>query len=289
MLKELEAKIHQFSLMAKAVFLTLLLLVGFTGPATADPIDDAENLPATPAEVQFINRVIDQVKASVPLIDGWNLETRAVASGNIVREGKPVLIYERARDFPLNIDIKLNFKKITASGMKRAAAEKTAQGLQQEMMAAATKGNMEEAGRIQEQILVMMQAQMTEGPLGQAAAGSPVEKEEEPPWFYVQVNLNGDGEQVSGESAIAVPGVAKTFRLDSEEHLPLGYKYYLGSWQVSQVDDQTWKIVFPESFQKPSNHLRALTLYVNIYGDRTSVEKYVKNSLNLNGLKSILN
>jgi hypothetical protein len=273
----------------ETISITVIFVLCFAGSINADPVDDAENLPATPAEVQFINRVIRTVKASVPPIDGWNLETRVAASGNIVREGKPVLVYERARDFPLGMDIKLNFKKITESGMKRAGEEKTAQDLQQEMMDAMSKGDMEEVDRIQKQLVIMTQAQMEAGPLGQAAAGKPAAKEEEPPWFYVQVNVNGDGEQVSSETPIAVPGVAKAFRLKSGKHLPLGYKYFLGSWQVSQVDDLTWKLVFPDNLQKPSSHLSALVLYVNVYGDRKSVEAYVNNTLDLDGLGKMLN
>ena len=36
------------------------------------------------------------------------------------------------------------------------------------------------------------------------------------------------------------------------------------------------------------DHLRALVLYANVYGDRESVESYVKNSLNLKELNNVL-
>ena len=63
---------------------------------------------------------------------------------------------------------------------------------------------------------------------------------------------------------------------------------YVGGWNVSEFDKKNWKTTFPKSVQTPANHLRALVLYANVYGDRESVESYVKNSLNLKELNNVL-
>ena len=123
----------------KVFLLVPTMLLFLSAAAVADPIDDAEDLPATAAEMQFINRVVDQVKAAVPPLEGWNRNVSVTASGNTVREGKQVLIYERARNFPMEINMQLSFKRITAAQKKQAVEEKSAQELQQEMMNAAMR------------------------------------------------------------------------------------------------------------------------------------------------------
>ncbi len=283
-------KIRNLSHQLKAVLLILLFLVGLSGPAVADPLplDDVEDVPATAAEVRFTNRVIDQIKTSVPLLDGWNLNVRAYASDNRVRKGEPVMIFPRTRDFPLEINIRFIFKKITAAQKKKKAAEKSAQELQQEMMTATMSGDTQRMEQIQQQLAAMMQSQMTAGPMGQAVGASPMVAEEKPTKFQVQVIVNGEGEHIGKKYDITVPGTARAFRVDRDIKELLSYKYYLGAWKVSELDARNWNIASPAADQTPDNHLRALVLFANVFGDRNSVEEYVKNHLDLEGLKKVL-
>jgi len=264
------------------------LLLCLSATAFADPVSDAEDVPATAAEMQFINRVIDQVKAAVPPLDGWNRDVSVTASGNTVREGKPVLIFENARNFPLKINMQLNFSTITSAQREMAATEKSGQQLQQEMMDAINKGDMERVAKIQQQIRVMTQAQMTSGPMGQAAAGVPVTPVKKSTRFYVQVIVNGEGEHIGKQYDMTVPGVTHAFRVDKGKEDYISYKYYIGAWEVSELDKRNWKVLFPKHMQSAATHLRALVLSANVYGDRESVEKYVKGSLDLKGLKNVL-
>jgi len=272
------------------IFLLIpVLFLCLTGAAVADSISDAEDVPATAAEMQFINRVINQVKESVPALEGWERTMSSLASGNSVREGKPVMIFENARNFPLKINIQLNFQRITAAQEKRADEEKSAQELQQEMMVAVNAGDMQKVAKLQQQIAVMMQAQMTAGPMGQAAGVTPMAPLEKPTKFYVQVIVNGEGESIGKEYDMTVPGVTRAFRIDKGKDDFLSYKYYLGAWDVSELDKRNWRIVSSEGDQTAANHLKVLVTRVNVYGERDGVEGYVKSSLDLNGLKSILN
>jgi len=270
------------------VFLVALITL-LPGTAMTDSISDAEDVPATSAEKQFIARVVEHVKVSAPAPEGWSREVSVRASGNTVREGKPVMIFERARNFPLKINIQLNFKQVTAAAAKRVSAEKSAQELQQEMMTAINAGDMEKVTRLQQQLAVMMQTQMTAGAMGQAVGVSPMASAEKPAKFHVQVIVNGDGESIGKEYDMEAPGVTKAFRVDKGAEKSLSYKYYIGAWEVSQLDKRNWRIVSPEGDQTTANHLKALVAKVNVYGDRKSVESYVKGSLNLNGLNSVLN
>jgi len=271
------------SLLAPVLWLCL------TGTAVSDPVSDAEDVPATTAEMQFIDGVIDQVKASVPPIDGWSQEVSVTASGNTVREGEPVMIFENARNFPLMLNMQINFQRITAAQGKRAVEERSAQELQQEMMAAAQSGDVGKMQQLQGQLAAMMQAQMTAGPMGQAAGVTPVAPAEKPVKFFVQVIVNGEGEHIGKQYDMTAPGVTHAFRIDTGKDDFLSYKYYLGAWDVSELDQKNWSVVFPKGIQTPGNHLKALVVRVNIYGDRDSVESYVKNSLDLAGIRDVVN
>lgn len=263
------------------------MLLFLSAAAVADPIDDAEDLPATAAEMQFINRVVDQVKAAVPPLEGWNRNVSVTASGNTVREGKQVLIYERARNFPMEINMQLSFKRITAAQKKQAVEEKSAQELQQEMMNAAMSGDTQKSEQLQQQLAVMMQAQMTAGPMGQAAGVTPITPLEKPTKFYIQVIINGEGEHIGKEYDMPMSGVTHAFRVDKGKEDYLSYTFYLGAWDVSELDRKNWKVIFPESIQSPAKHLRAMVVRVNLYGDRDSVEGYLKNSLDLGRLNRL--
>ena len=198
------------------------------------------------------------------------------------------MIFERTRNFPLKINMQLNFKSITVAQEKRAATDRSAQELQQEIMAAINNGNMEEMARLQEQLAVMLQSQMTAGPMGQAAGVTPMAPLEKPTKFYVQVIVNGEGESIGKQYDMTVPGVTHAFRIDKGKEDFLTFKYYLGAWDVSELNQKNWRIIFPENLQTPANHLRTMVVRVNLYGDRDSVENYLKNSLDLKGLNSVL-
>ncbi|MDF1525175.1 MAG: hypothetical protein P1S59_02730 [bacterium] len=275
----------------KAVFLILFFLAGFKGGATADPISDDEGSPATAAEIQFINRVIDQVKAAVPPLDGWERDLSSSLGDDQggFRQGDDLLIYEYDRKIPLRLNLGFKFHRITAAERQVAAQEKSAQELEKEMMDAAMTGDVEKMQQAQLQLNAMLQKQM-EGAMGQAAGGEPGSQPPagKPSEFFVRVLVNDGGEHIGKKYDMTAPGVTHAFRIDKNNQDHLGYKYYIGGWEVSEFDRVNWKVIFPKSVQTPANHLRALVLYANVYGDRESVESYVKNSLDLKGLNSVL-
>ncbi|MCJ7499107.1 hypothetical protein MUP29_02530 [bacterium] len=293
MLREFETKIHQYLPTIKAVFLILFLLIGFTREAVADPVSDAEAVPATAAEMQFINRVIDQVKAAVPPLDGWERDLSSYLGDDQggFRQGDEILIYEYDRNAPLKLTFNIKFHRNTAAEKKEAVEEKSTQELQQEMMAALEIGDMEKVQQLQLKQAAMLQKQMETGVFGQAAKGEPGSQapREKAAEFFVTVVVNGGGERIGKQYDMSVPGVTHAFRVDKNKKDHLSYKYYLGGWEVSELDKKNWKIIFPKSAQTAANHLHSLVLYANVYGDRESVESYVKNSLNLKGLNSVLN
>ncbi len=274
---------HQLNI----VFLILLFLVGFTGPAMAEAV------PATTAEMQFINRVIDQDKAALPPLDGWERNLRSYLGDDQggFRQGDKVKIFEYDRNIPLRLNLGFKFHRITAAEKKEAAEEKTTQELQQEMMAALEAGDMEKIQQLQLQINTMILKQMEAGPIGQAARGETGSQPSggKPTEFQVRVLVNDGGEHIGKKYDTTAPGVTHAFRIDKNKKDHLAYKYYLGSWDVSEYDRVNWNVMFPKHLKTPANHLRALVLYVNIYGDRNSVEEYVKSSLDLGGLNSVLN
>ena len=284
-------KILNLSHQWKTVFLTLFFLVGFTGVVMADPISDSKEVPATAAEMQFINRVIDQVKAALPPPDGWerNLSSYLGDDQGGFRQGDKVKIFEYERKAPLRLNLGFKFHRITAAQKKKAVEEKSAQELQEEMMAAVNNGDIEKMQQLQMQLGVMMQKQMTAGAMGQAAGVTPMVKAEKPTKFQVRVLVNDGGEHIGKKYDTTAPGVTHAFRIDKNKKDHLAYKYYLGGGDVSEYDRVNWNVMFPKHLKTPANHLRALVLYVDIYGDRNSVEEYVKSSLDLNGLNSVLN
>ena len=285
-------KIRNLSHKFKAVILTLLFLTGFTGVSMADPVSDAEAVPATAAQMQFINRVIDQVKAAVPPLEGWerNLSSYLADDQGGFRQGEELKLFEFVRNAPLKLTFNIKFHRNTAAEKKQAVEEKSTQELEKEMMAAINIGDMEKVQQLQLKQASMLQKQMETGVFGQAAKGEPGSQapREKAAEFFVTVVVNGGGERIGKQYDMSVPGVTHAFRVDKNNKDHLGYKYYIGGWDVSELDKKNWKIVFPKHLQTAANHLRALVLYTNVYGDRESVEKYVKGSLDLNGLNSVL-
>ncbi|WP_020675007.1 hypothetical protein [Geopsychrobacter electrodiphilus] len=266
-----------------------------TFSAYADPISDAEDVPATAAEMQYINHVMDQVKQSVPPLEGWNRKLRVTVSGNSMREGEPVLIFERARNFPLKLILDFRFSKITDVQKKRAVAKRDTAVLEQEMMAAIQRQDLETVAEVQQKLMALAHGQMAEQtqlmaqamnqPSGASAQGTAKKTAK----FYVQVLINGAGEKIGKAYDMpSPPGVVHAFRIDKKNSGPLGYKYYLGGWAVSELNKKNWRIVFPKEIQTPDNHLRSLVVFAHVDGDRESVEKYVTSSLNLKGLESVL-
>ena len=263
------------------------LLVAF-GFAAADQIDDAENVPATADEVRFIDAIIAAVDEAVPAIDGWHREVSVRASGNTVREGKPTLIYSRAREFPLKVSVQFNYREITATDRKQAAEEKTAEQLQQEMMAAAMSGDTAKMNELQAELAAMMQASMEAGAMGQAAGKTPMQPREDPKKFQAQVIVNGEGESIGKKFDYDAPLATKAFRVDKGSPDFLSYKYYLGGWEVSELDRSNWRVVDPADAQTAENHLRALVISVNVYGDRGNVEEFVGNRLDVGRLNELV-
>jgi hypothetical protein len=271
-----------------AMLLMLTVFLCLSGMAVADPVDDMGDVPASAAEIDFINRIVDQVKEAVPPLDGWQRNISVYTSQSSVRDGTQPMIYEGARDYPLNVSIRLNFKTITEADRQQAAEKKSNEQLEQEMMAAVQSGDVEKMQQLQAQLMVSLQAQMETGSIGQAAGLSPTKPKEQRTEFYVQIIVNGDGEHIGKQYDVAVPDVTKAFRLDKGDSDHLGYKYYMGAWAVSELDAKNWRIVFPVADQTPANHLRALVLFATVAGDRESVESYTANALNLEGLNDVL-
>ena len=270
----------------KSLFLASLLVCVST--ALADPIDDAEDLPATAEEVQFIDAIITGVKEAAPVVEGWHRDISATASGNTVKEGETPLIYSRARDFPLKIIVQVNYREVTDTDRKQAAEKKSSQQLQEEMMAAAMRGDTAKMEELQLELATMMQASMEAGAMGQAAGITPIQPRENPKKFHVQIVVNGDGESIGKEYDFDVPNVTKAFRVDKGSDDFLSYKYYLGRWDISELDQKNWRVADPADAQTAENHLRALVAYVNVYGDRSSVEEFVDKQLDLSSLNQLV-
>ena len=273
----------------QAMLFMPLILLCLPGPAAAETADEMGEVPASAAQIEFINRVVDQVKESVPPIDGWQRNISVYTSQHSVRDGMQLMIYQGARDYPLNVSIRLNFKTITEADRQQDAQKKTTQQLEKEMMAAAERGDFEKMQQLQAQAMAIVQSQLQAGPMGQLAGLSSATPAEKPTEFYVHVIVNGDGEHIGKNHDVEVPGVLKAFRIDKGNSDDLGYKYYIGGWSVSELDARNWKIISPVAAQTPANHLRAMVLFARVDGDRESVENYRANTLNLEGLNDVLN
>ena len=152
-------KIRNLSHKFKAVILTLLFLTGFTGVSMADPVSDAEAVPATAAQMQFINRVIDQVKAAVPPLEGWerNLSSYLADDQGGFRQGEELKLFEFVRNAPLKLTFNIKFHRNTAAEKKQAVEEKSTQELEKEMMAAINIGDMEKVQQLQLKQASMLQ------------------------------------------------------------------------------------------------------------------------------------
>lgn len=268
------------------LFLTGLLVCFST--TLADPIDDAEDLPATADEVRFIDEIVSAVHEAVPAVEGWHRKVSVLASGNTVREGETPLIYSRARNSPLMISISVNYREITETDRKQAAEEKTAQQLQEEMMAAAMRGDTAKMEELQQELAAMMQASMEAGAMGQAAGVTPMQPREDPRKFHVQIVVNGEGQGIGKQYDLDEPGVTKAFRIDKDGSDVLTYEYYLGAWEISEGKYQNWRIAHPADAQTAENHLRALIASVKVNGDRDGVEDYVGNHLDLPRLNEMV-
>lgn len=275
----------------KGLMLVRLFLAGLLAclsMALADPIDDAEDLPATADEVRFIEDIVSAVHEAVPAVEGWHRKISVLASGNTVREGETPLIYSRARNFPLMISISVNYREVTETDRKQAAEEKTAQQLQEEMMAAAMRGDTARMEELQKELAAMMQASMEAGAMGQAAGVTPMQPREDPKKFNVQIVVNGEGHGIGKQYEFDELGVTKAFRIDKDGSDVLTYEYYLGAWEISEGRYQNWRVAHPANAQTAENHLRALIASVRVYGDRKGVEGFVGNHLDLPRLNEMV-
>jgi len=113
-------KIQNLLQQCLTMLLMLTVFLCFPGMAAADPVDEMKEVPASAAEIDFINKVVNQVKASVPPIDNWERTVSVYTSQRSVRDGMQTKIYESARDYPLNVSIRLNFKTITEADRQQA-------------------------------------------------------------------------------------------------------------------------------------------------------------------------
>jgi hypothetical protein len=263
------------------LFLALFLLLECTSFAFADPVSDVEYVPVSAEEMAFVNRVADQIKAAVPPLDGWQRNVSVYAFQSTVREGKSFETTTQARNYPLEVRLQIRFRSITGTLKKRVEAKKTAEELQQEMMAAAQSGDMQKVQQIQAQLSALLQGQM-------AAAMDTSRSAEKPTEFQVQVVVNGEGETIGNTYDFDVPGTTKAFRLDRGKQDYLSYKYYLGDWDVSRFDKKNWKIVSPRSRRNAANHLKSVGVSVIVYGDRETVEAYVRSPLDLQPINHLV-
>ena len=81
-------KTQYLSLRVLAMLFMPLVFSCFAGPSLADPTDSPDPVPATAAEVAFIDRFIDQVEESVPPIDGWQRKLTVSISQYTLQDGK---------------------------------------------------------------------------------------------------------------------------------------------------------------------------------------------------------
>jgi len=118
-------KIQNLLQQCLTMLLMLTVFLCFPGMAVADPVDEMKEVPVSAAEIDFINKVVNQVKASVPPIDNWERTVSVYTSQRSVRDGMQTKIYESARDYPLNVSIRLNFKTITEADRQQARLLRT--------------------------------------------------------------------------------------------------------------------------------------------------------------------
>lgn len=251
------------------------------GMATADELDDGEDLPATSEEVEFIHAIVAAANEATPELEGWHREVRVTAGGNTVRDGKPILVFSRSRDYPLLVGVRVAYREITDADRQQAATEKTAEQLQREMMEAGMAGDMAKVQQLQQELAEVVQASMAAGAMGQAAGVTPIEAREDPREFQVSIIVNGDGESIGKEYDFDVPGVTKAFRSTKGNADVMSYKYYLGPWEVSELNARNWSVTDPDDAQTAENHLRAIVAMVSVFGDPPGVEDYVDNHLQL--------
>ena len=181
-------------------FLALILSgsLCFSSIALGDPLDDGEYVPATDAEIQFRTDGISRIAAAVPPLEGWEEDIR----DNHPQEEEPHLIFDRARNFPMTVSYRVDFRETTAVDTQKAANQKTGEQLKQEMKEAMASGDTKKMQEIQLELMTMLQSQMTA-----ATSGAPMQPGEEPKKFHVQVIVNGEGETIGNKYDHDVPGV----------------------------------------------------------------------------------
>lgn len=273
---------------ARIAALILTILVLFVEVCWADRISQAEDVPATSAEKEFVNRIIDQVEIAAPALAGWDRKVRVRASGNLVRRGRPLMIFERARMFPLKISIHINFRRLTAARKEMRKADQDAQSIQQQMMAAAMANDKAKVKELQQQLASIMKNRMSQSQGAMSGKAGSQATPRKPPEFHVQVIVNGDGETIGKKYDYQAPGAAKAFLVDKNNKNFLSYIFYFGAWDIKEANRSNWSIIFPQRHQTPDNHLRAMVMKINVYGDRSAVDDYVAAKLGLNRLGSVV-
>ncbi|WP_169709458.1 hypothetical protein [Deferrisoma camini] len=266
----------------------VVLSVFAWGSAVADPLGtDGEDVPATAGELRFLEMVVKRVEASLPVPAGWKREAEVVVSGYPVLEGEPVRIFYRAWKGPLRIHLLFWFSKITETERKQAAARKNAEELQQEMIAAAMRGDTARVEELQQQLGALVRSQVLEGPMGQAAGAAPSRPTESPSRFSVNVVVNGQGQTIGKKYEVAVPGVLKAFRVAGGKEGQAYRTYYLGRWDVSSRQSN-WKVQAFRGDYVPANHLKVMTISLELAGEEAVVDRYARDLLDLGGIRSLL-
>lgn len=280
--------IRQWMRSFRTVIISTLAVAALASSSVADAVDTAENVVATEAEASFINEVIAVLNSAVPAPEGWNAETSFRVSGNTIKEGRPIMIYEPARDSPLLMKFSFNFRQPTETQQITASAQKSGQQLQQELMAAYQRGDHQKAQQIQQELMALSTAGLAQMNKQIHSPGNSPKKKQ--PRIQVQVNFHGDGEVSSKALDIETPpGVvyAKSIMSGTKGDTPF-YTYYVGRWEVTSFDKKNWSIKFPKSLQTSENHLKAMVATVTVSGSAGAVEDYIKTSLNLRKIASII-
>ena len=286
-----------------AMALAGLLTVGLTHSALADPMPDyGEARPATEAEKRFIKRLVKGVNAALPLPgEGWKVEERHVkklmavdgASPYLDGEGSNAMFYEIEDKEPVRLSWVIRLRLPSSTEARRTAETKryrrSMEELQKEMMAAAMSGDMEKvekleqemAGKAEEKIRPDYERVMS----GAARQPEPPERPEKN--FSVEIELNDffGGGYRERKYEVSAPGAKRAFRREMGKTLE--YEYFMGGWEVTP-DRRGWRIAFPKRHRNAASHLKALTLYVVISGDKDAVEAYLKDRFRPGPLAGIL-
>ncbi len=262
------------------------MFIMLSGTGRTDPIGDEKTRPVTKAEREFIEKNGEAIKRLFPSPgEKWKVE------GNIDKGSySDSEVAEFRGNQPLNFSVRIDFHELTRAELKKAREKEvyqmTSEELKQKMMEALQRGDAEEAERLGQQMGALAAGEYTKS-MGAAMdptkTPSQLEKGRE---FYIQVMINSGGEHIGKEYEFPVQGVTKSFKIERKDHAR--YKYYIGNWDVSDYNPVNWSIWFPKKLKTQKNHLRLLSLFVEIDGEKKAVEQYVRDQFPLEGLRALI-